>query len=44
MTMTAIVMPKSRPDVTQKGIDMIGDLRTDALHEALVARRSRTTC
>ncbi len=31
----AIVMPKSRPDVTRKGIEMIGDLRTDALHEAL---------
>ncbi|MGV1963760.1 ParB N-terminal domain-containing protein [Rhizobium rhizogenes] len=27
--------PKQRPDVTQKGHDMIGDLRTDALHEAL---------
>lgn len=27
--------PKVRPDVTQKGHDMIGDLRTDALHEAL---------
>ncbi|WP_064713510.1 ParB/RepB/Spo0J family partition protein [Rhizobium bangladeshense] len=27
--------PKSRPDVTQKGLDMIGDLQTDALHEAL---------
>ncbi|NTB87693.1 ParB/RepB/Spo0J family partition protein [Agrobacterium tumefaciens] len=27
--------PKARPDVTQKGFDMIGDLRTDALHEAL---------
>ncbi|NTA19730.1 ParB N-terminal domain-containing protein [Agrobacterium tumefaciens] len=26
---------KSRPDVTQKGLDMIGDFRTDALHEAL---------
>ncbi|WFS03345.1 ParB/RepB/Spo0J family partition protein [Rhizobium tumorigenes] len=26
---------KARPDVTQKGLDMIGDLRTDALHEAL---------
>ena len=26
---------KSRPDVTQKGIAMIGDLRTDALHQAL---------
>jgi ParB family chromosome partitioning protein len=24
-----------RPDVTRKGIEMIGDLRTDALHEAL---------
>lgn len=31
----ASVMPKSRPDVTRKGIEMIGDLRTDALHEAL---------
>jgi len=28
-------VPKPRPDVTQKGLDMIGDLRTDALHEAL---------
>lgn len=27
--------PKSRPNVTQKGQDMIGDFRTDALHEAL---------
>ncbi len=27
--------PKPRPDVTQKGHDMIGDFRTDALHEAL---------
>lgn len=27
--------PKSRPEVTQKGQDMIGDFRTDALHEAL---------
>ncbi|MBB4526849.1 UNVERIFIED_ORG: hypothetical protein M2435_006914 [Rhizobium sophorae] len=27
--------PKARPDVTQKGLDMIGDLCTDALHEAL---------
>ncbi|UWU19554.1 ParB N-terminal domain-containing protein (plasmid) [Rhizobium sullae] len=26
---------KLRPDVTQKGHDMIGDFRTDALHEAL---------
>ncbi|MEH0295429.1 ParB N-terminal domain-containing protein [Agrobacterium sp. CCNWLW71] len=27
--------PKLRPDVTLKGQDMIGDFRTDALHEAL---------
>ena len=27
--------PKVRPDVTQKGQDMVGDFRTDALHEAL---------
>jgi ParB family chromosome partitioning protein len=26
---------KPRPDVTRKGVEMIGDLRTDALHEAL---------
>jgi len=26
---------KPRPDVTHKGIEMIGDYRTDALHEAL---------
>jgi ParB family transcriptional regulator, chromosome partitioning protein len=26
---------KPRPDVTRKGIEMIGDFRTDALHEAL---------
>jgi ParB/RepB/Spo0J family partition protein len=31
----AIVTPKVRPDVTQKGHDMIGDFRTDALHDAL---------
>ncbi|WP_107676213.1 ParB N-terminal domain-containing protein [Agrobacterium sp. LAD9] len=30
-----IVAAKPRPDVTQKGLDMIGDFRTDALHEAL---------
>lgn len=30
-----IAVAKSRPDVTQKGQDMIGDFRTDALHEAL---------
>lgn len=29
------IAAKSRPDVTQKGQDMIGDFRTDALHEAL---------
>ena len=29
------VASSPRPDVTQKGLDMIGDLRTDALHEAL---------
>ncbi len=27
--------PALRPDVTRRGMDMIGDLRTDALHEAL---------
>ena len=26
---------KARPDVTRRGMEMIGDLRTDALHEAL---------
>ncbi|WP_230646856.1 ParB/RepB/Spo0J family partition protein [Bradyrhizobium sp. Leaf401] len=26
---------KPRPDVTRKGVEIIGDLRTDALHEAL---------
>jgi len=30
-----IVGSKPRPDVTQKGHDMIGDFRTDALHDAL---------
>jgi ParB family chromosome partitioning protein len=30
--------PKSRPDVTQKGNAIIGDLRTDALHQALRER------
>ncbi|WP_419906045.1 ParB/RepB/Spo0J family partition protein [Hoeflea sp.] len=29
------VAPTQRPDVTRKGQDMIGDFRTDALHEAL---------
>lgn len=27
--------PKPRPDITAKGVSMIGDLRTDALHQAL---------
>ncbi len=31
----AFATQKARPDVTQKGHDMIGDFRTDALHEAL---------
>jgi ParB family transcriptional regulator, chromosome partitioning protein len=31
----AVTMPKARPEVTQKGQDMIGDFRTDALHDAL---------
>lgn len=30
-----IITAKPRPDVTRKGMEMIGDLRTDALHEAL---------
>ncbi|MGV2129478.1 ParB N-terminal domain-containing protein [Agrobacterium vitis] len=30
-----VAAPKARPDVTQKGQDMIGDFRTDALHDAL---------
>ncbi|TCM76633.1 ParB/RepB/Spo0J family partition protein [Rhizobium sp. BK068] len=30
-----IVGSKPRPDVTQNGLDMIGDYRTDALHDAL---------
>lgn len=30
-----IASPHVRPDVTQKGHDMIGDFRTDALHDAL---------
>jgi len=29
------VISRPRPDVTRKGIEMIGDFRTDALHEAL---------
>lgn len=31
----AVPAQKSRPEVTRKGMEMIGDLRTDALHEAL---------
>lgn len=31
----AVAASKTRPDVTQKGHDMIGDFRTDALHDAL---------
>lgn len=34
-TDTEPVAAKSRPDVTRKGIEMIGDFRTDALHDAL---------
>ncbi|MBL8578704.1 MAG: ParB N-terminal domain-containing protein [Mesorhizobium sp.] len=30
-----LAVSKPRPDVTRKGVEMIGDLRTDALHEAL---------
>ncbi|MFG1250206.1 ParB/RepB/Spo0J family partition protein [Xanthobacter flavus] len=30
-----VVVSRPRPDVTRKGIEMIGDFRTDALHEAL---------
>ncbi|RWJ56548.1 MAG: plasmid partitioning protein, partial [Mesorhizobium sp.] len=29
------IVSKQRPDVTRKGVEMIGDYRTDALHEAL---------
>ncbi|WP_213030360.1 hypothetical protein, partial [Acinetobacter baumannii] len=31
----AAAVAKARPDVTRKGHGMIGDIRTDALHEAL---------
>lgn len=34
-TNETIVVSRPRPDVTRKGIEMIGDYRTDALHEAL---------
>ncbi|MCB1469085.1 MAG: plasmid partitioning protein, partial [Rhizobiaceae bacterium] len=30
-----VVAPATRPDVTRKGVEMIGDFRTDALHDAL---------
>ena len=30
-----VALGKSRSDVTRRGVEMIGDLRTDALHEAL---------
>jgi len=30
-----VVMARPRPDVTRRGIAMIGDFRTDALHDAL---------
>jgi ParB family chromosome partitioning protein len=35
--------PKTRPDVTQKGLAMIGDFRTDALHQALRESRIEDT-
>lgn len=31
----AQIVVNTRPDVTRKGMEMVGDLRTDALHEAL---------
>lgn len=31
----APIIVNTRPDVTRKGMEMVGDLRTDALHEAL---------
>jgi ParB family chromosome partitioning protein len=30
-----VALSRPRPDVTRKGIEMVGDYRTDALHEAL---------
>ena len=30
-----IALSRQRPEVTRKGVEMIGDFRTDALHEAL---------
>jgi ParB/RepB/Spo0J family partition protein len=32
---TVAEAPRQRPDVTRRGVEMIGDFRTDALHEAL---------
>ena len=29
-------VPKPRADITQKGVDMIGDMRTEALHRAIL--------
>ena len=29
------IEPKARPDITRKGMEMIGDMRTEALHKAL---------
>jgi len=37
-TESATLQPKSRPEVTQKGNAIIGDLRTDALHQSLRER------
>ena len=37
-TESGTLQPKSRPDVTQKGNAIVGDLRTDALHQALRER------
>lgn len=37
-TETGTLQPKSRPEVTQKANAIVGDLRTDALHQALRER------
>jgi len=37
-TESGTLQPKSRPEVTQKGNAIVGDLRTDALHQALRER------
>jgi len=37
-TESGSLQPKSRPEVTQKGNAIVGDLRTDALHQALRER------